>query len=172
MNFTQSTVFNLLFNKVVLELNEELTFTAPEELDLSVPKRAFILTKGKMSVGYSTVSVPANMRIELLPGNGPADNIATGSRIVPNGTVITFKAIEPTEHWSYLPEQNNNQIINTDIFLLLNGNAVTVQGRKLFLCEGIVTIDNVQHIGPVALNIDTSSIVTANSDCYGLYINT
>lgn len=72
--------------------------------------------------------------------------------------------------WCYDPKLNKGFIPEITPIIIKMGEVVEIKNMtKLFVCEGVLTIEGKQFTGPMQLHIKSGDkVVTAETGCYGL----
>lgn len=92
-------------------------------------------------------------------------------RDAPAGT-YTLTALQDSEWWCINYLSNRKQLPKVAPFRLLSGESISLPvPTKLMVCSGSYLVNNSHAAAPACYDVQTNSaMLTAETDCYGLYL--
>lgn len=158
--FTRYSVFGWVVHHKVIAANEVYSVTITADTDGSGLGNITLVTKGLITGVNRATAAPVLDRAAAYTNKDRTGLLA--------GT-YDFTAQQPSEWWCINQRINGNRLPQVDIFSAAMGQILEFPaGTKLFLCEGSLSIGDVEYNAPKAFQVSSQQTVfVAGEQCYG-----
>lgn len=158
--FERYKAFGWIIHRKILETNDTFVVDIPIEYSPSQGHNISLWTKGRVEGIDALTGLPTQIKLP-------------GSSVLQRDTVPVsknyFKAVEPSEFWCINYTINRRSLPDVEVIKILAGTTKVFDiGTLALFCTGVFDINNVEYIGPKAINFATvSHTVFAKTDTYG-----
>lgn len=160
IGFTRYSVFDWVVHHKVIAANETYTVKLTADTDGRGLGNITLVTKGLIT-GVNRVTAAS------VPDRSPGYTNKDRTGLLA-GT-YDFTAQQTSEWWCINQRINGNRLPQVDIFSATTGQILELAaGTKLLLCEGSLSVGDVEYNAPQAFEVDSQQTVfVAGEQCYG-----
>lgn len=164
LNTTRYSFFDWVIHRITFNAGDYFNVTYTDDTPRAQTGNITLHTKGTL-----TVERQGGNSFDILPR--VPGMFSQELRDAPGG-VYTLSAQNNAEWWCINYLSNRKQLPKVAPFRLLSGNSISLPvPTKLMVCSGSYLVNNNPATAPACYDVQANSaMLTAETDCYGLYL--